>query len=92
MKKNKKILAASILGIAAGIAMGYLFTTEKGKQIREDIKDKSNEVKNKTVPVITKTKESFHDLMEEVRKKAEQENLKKYFNDTSLDANETDNA
>ncbi len=38
MTDNSKFLAGLLLGAAAGAAIGYLLTTDKGKEIVEEIK------------------------------------------------------
>jgi gas vesicle protein len=40
---NTKIILAFLGGAAAGAALGFLFTTEKGSEIRKDISDKVKE-------------------------------------------------
>jgi gas vesicle protein len=39
MAKNNKLFMGVLLGAAAGAAIGYLLTTEKGKEILSDLKD-----------------------------------------------------
>ncbi|ULQ52615.1 YtxH domain-containing protein [Flavihumibacter fluvii] len=38
MSDNSKFLAGVLLGAAAGAAIGYLLTTEKGREIINDLK------------------------------------------------------
>jgi gas vesicle protein len=38
MSDNSKFLFGVLLGAAAGAAIGYLLTTEKGREIIEDLK------------------------------------------------------
>ncbi len=46
MSKNNKSLLTFILGAAIGSALTYLFTSQKGKAILSDAKEKSRDMKN----------------------------------------------
>ena len=39
MAKNNKLLVGVLIGAAAGAAIGYLLTTEKGKEILSNLQD-----------------------------------------------------
>ena len=39
MAKNNKLLVGVLIGAAAGAAIGYLLTTEKGKELLSNLQD-----------------------------------------------------
>lgn len=46
MNKSEKTLFAFVIGAAAGLAAGFLFAPEKGKNTRKKLSDKATELKD----------------------------------------------
>jgi len=46
MNRSEKTLFAFVIGAAAGLAAGFLFAPEKGKNTRKKLSDKATELKD----------------------------------------------
>ncbi len=46
MSRSEKTLLSFLVGAAAGLAAGFLFAPEKGKNTRRKLSDKANELKD----------------------------------------------
>jgi gas vesicle protein len=64
MSDNSKFLAGVLLGAAAGAAIGYLMTTEKGKEILADLKTAAGNA-------ATEVKETVNKWTSDVEEKVE---------------------
>ncbi|HTB53489.1 MAG TPA: YtxH domain-containing protein [Ferruginibacter sp.] len=62
--KSKKILAAVLLGVAAGAIAGILFAPDKGSVTREKIKEAGEDLKNNL-------KEKVNEFVDSVKEKYE---------------------
>jgi len=62
--KSKKILAAVLLGVAAGAIAGILFAPDKGSVTREKIKEAGEDLKNNL-------KEKVSEFVDSVKEKYE---------------------
>ncbi|HTB99306.1 MAG TPA: YtxH domain-containing protein [Ferruginibacter sp.] len=68
--KSKKIIAAVLLGAAAGAIAGVLFAPDKGAATREKIKEAGEDLKNTF-------KDKFNEFVDDIKEKyenAKQEN------------------
>jgi gas vesicle protein len=54
MSDNSKFLAGVLVGAAAGAAIGYLMTTEKGKEILADLKTAAGNAANEVKETVNK--------------------------------------
>ena len=54
MSDNSKFLAGVLLGAAAGAAIGYLLTTEKGREILSDLKDAATNAAGEVKETVSK--------------------------------------
>ena len=57
MADNSKFLTGLVLGVAAGAAIGYFLTTDKGKEILEEIKSAASDAGDEVKNVISKGKQ-----------------------------------
>jgi gas vesicle protein len=71
MANSGKILAALLLGAAAGAAIGVLFAPEKGSETRKKIAGKASELTDELTSRYNKGREAVNDLKEKVAGKAE---------------------
>ncbi len=71
MANNGKILAALLLGAAAGAALGVLFAPGKGSETRKKIVGKASEMGDEFKKRFNKGKEAVDDYKERVMNKAE---------------------
>ena len=55
--EGKDILIGVLVGLAAGMVIGYLTAPQSGKETREILKGKMDEVKGKMDEVVEKVKE-----------------------------------
>ena len=67
---KSKIVFAALIGAAAGVAIGFLLTSEKGKQIRKDMTGKARDLADS----ILEKAEEIIDEAEEAALKAKSEN------------------
>jgi len=74
MANNGKLLAALLLGAAAGATLGVLFAPDKGSETRKKIANRASELGDGLSEGINKGKEMIGDLRDRVAGKAE--NLK----------------
>jgi len=54
MSDNSKFLAGVLLGAAAGAAIGYLLTTEKGREIIADLKSAASNAADEVKETVNK--------------------------------------
>jgi gas vesicle protein len=71
MAKNAKLLAALLLGAAAGAAIGVLFAPEKGSETRKKLAGKASEVGDEFKKRWSKGKDTVDEYKERVMNKAE---------------------
>ncbi|GAO44973.1 YtxH domain-containing protein [Flavihumibacter petaseus] len=64
MSSNSKFLAGLLLGAAAGAAIGYLLTTEKGKEFLDDLKSAAASAGDEVKSAIEKGKQWANDFEE----------------------------
>ncbi len=55
---GKSLVIGVLVGVAAGIAIGYLTAPQSGKETRQMIKEKAVELKDKAGDVISKVKDT----------------------------------
>jgi gas vesicle protein len=72
MAKNAKLLAALLLGAAAGAAIGVLFAPEKGAETRKKLAGKASEMGDEFKKRWSKGKESVDEYKERVMNKADE--------------------
>jgi gas vesicle protein len=59
----KKLPIAALIGAAAGLVAGVLTAPKSGKETREDIKNKAEELKQKAVKAADDTKNAAKDKL-----------------------------
>ena len=79
-EKNGDLLKGLFIGGLIGIALGILFAPKSGKETRDDVTRKANEL-------LAKAKEEYETVAEKSKQVCE-ESLK-YFNDLNISAKET---
>ncbi len=62
MSDNSKFLTGLLLGAAAGAALGYFLTTDKGKEILDDIKSAASDATEEMKNAISKGKKWAEDV------------------------------
>lgn len=72
MANNGKILAALLMGAAAGATLGVLFAPDKGSETRRKIADRASELGDGLNDSISKGKEVITGLKDRVTGKAEE--------------------
>jgi gas vesicle protein len=72
MANNGKILAALLMGAAAGATLGVLFAPDKGSETRKRIADRASELGDGLNSSINKGKEVISGLKERVAGKTEE--------------------
>jgi gas vesicle protein len=72
MANNGKILAALLMGAAAGATLGVLFAPDKGSETRKRIADRASELGNGLNDSISKGKEVISDLKDRVSGKVDE--------------------
>lgn len=72
MANNGKLLAALLLGAAAGATLGVLFAPEKGSETRKKIAGKASELGDEIATRYNKGKEALSDLKDRAMNKAEE--------------------
>lgn len=71
MANNGKIIAALLLGAAAGAAIGILFAPDKGSETRKKIANKASDIGDEINERYTKRKEAVNNFKDKVATKAE---------------------
>ena len=64
MSDNSKFLTGLLVGVAAGVAIGYFLTTDKGREILDDIKSAASDAGEEVKNVIAKGKKWAEDIEE----------------------------
>ncbi len=64
MSDNSKFLTGLLVGVAAGAAIGYFLTTDKGREILDDIKSAASDAGEEVKNVIAKGKKWAEDVEE----------------------------
>lgn len=72
MANNGKLLAALLIGAAAGATLGILFAPDKGKETRRKIANRASEFGDGISENISRGKGLINDLKERVTGKAEE--------------------
>lgn len=62
MKKSAKLAVGAIIGAAVGVVAGVLTAPKSGKETRDEIKNKADDVKSK----VTKTRDELAFKAEEI--------------------------
>src|SRR5690606_7349801 len=98
---GKNLLIGFLAGGAIGALLGLLFAPKSGRELREDIKNKSDEYLNEADRYITDARLKAKDLINEGKRKSEKliadakakseellKDAEKIFNDAKLKASE----
>lgn len=72
MAKNKKFGIGIIIGAIAGVLAGFLTAPKSGKETREDLKKKANEVKGSAERKLKDAYKELGSLSDDAKKKAKQ--------------------
>ncbi len=72
MAKNKKFGIGIIIGAIAGVLAGFLTAPKSGKETREDLKKKANEVKGSAERRLKDAYKELGSLSDDAKKKAKQ--------------------
>ena len=72
MSKTGKILAAVVLGIAAGAVLGVLFAPDKGIETRRKVKEKGKKLADDLTDRLKESKEKLNDLKQSVKDKVDE--------------------
>lgn len=72
MANSGKILAALLVGAAAGAALGLLFAPDKGSETRKKMAGKASELTDEIKERYNKSKEAVNDLKERMANKTEE--------------------
>ncbi|QEC70110.1 YtxH domain-containing protein [Panacibacter ginsenosidivorans] len=65
MNSTTKIVAAAVIGAAAGLAAGILFAPYKGKETRKKINEQGKKLAKNAKDTFRKGKEKFEDIKDE---------------------------
>ena len=71
MANGGKLIAALLLGAAAGAVLGVLFAPEKGSETRKKMAGRATELGDELRQRFNKSKDSVNDLKERMAGKAE---------------------
>ena len=72
MANSGKILAALLVGAAAGAALGLLFAPDKGSETRKKMAGKASELTDEIKERYNKSKEAVNDIKERMTGKTEE--------------------
>jgi gas vesicle protein len=72
MANNGKLMAALLLGAAAGATLGVLFAPDKGSEMRKKIAGRASELGDELVNQMNKGKSAINDMKDRVTGKAEE--------------------
>jgi gas vesicle protein len=72
MSKTGKVLAAVVLGIAAGAVLGVLFAPDKGSETRRKVKEKGKKLADDLGEVLKESEEKLNDLKQSVKDKVDE--------------------
>ena len=67
MSDNSKFFAGILLGAAAGAAIGYLLTTDKGREILADLKTAAANAANDVKETVSKWANDVEDATESAK-------------------------
>lgn len=69
---KKKTVAAATIGLAVGTGLGMMYAPKKGSILRQELKEKLNELKNKIQKIdIEETKEELSKILDKISKELE---------------------
>lgn len=63
----KKILKAGFWGVILGAIVGLFLAPKSGKENREDLEDKAEEIKDKTIAAVEKVEHKAEEIVQEIK-------------------------
>ena len=83
MSKNKKVrsdskIGAFVLGTSIGVAAGMLLANKPGSELREDITEVAEQLREKAVDIIEKKEEYIETIREAVDKAVKKDEIIRY--------------
>ncbi|MHB8076511.1 YtxH domain-containing protein [Desulfosporosinus fructosivorans] len=67
-KKSNKIIAAAIIGSLSGAVLGLLLATKSGQELRQDINEQAQKLRDKAVEIKDKTQSAWHNIEDKTEK------------------------